>query len=44
MNGWPGGGAKHGGEVRSRRGRRQGRNTRPVVAGVLRKIVNTEWR
>ena len=24
-------------------GRRQGRNTGPVVAGVLRKIVNTDW-
>ena len=41
MNGWPGGGAKHGGAVRSRGGRRQG--TEPVVAGVLRKIVNTDW-
>ena len=28
--------------VRSRRGRRQGRNIGPVVAGVLRKIVNTD--
>ena len=43
MNGWPGGGAKHGGAVRSRGGRRQGRNTGPVVAGVSRKIVNTDW-
>ena len=42
MNGWPGGGAKHGGAVRSRGGRRQGRNTGPVVAGVSRKIVNTD--
>ena len=24
-------------------GRAQGRNTRPVVAGVSRKIVNTDW-
>ena len=24
-------------------GRRQGRNTGPVVAGVSRKIVNTDW-
>ena len=38
-----GGGGKHGGAVRSRGGRRQGRNTRPVVAGVSRKIVNTDW-
>ena len=38
-----GGGAKHGGAVRSKGGRRQGRNTRPVVAGVLRKIVITNW-
>ena len=36
-----GGGAKHGGAVRSRGGRRQG--TGPVVAVVLRKIVNTDW-
>ena len=36
-----GGGAKHDGAVRSRGGRRQG--TGPVVAGVLRKIVNTDW-
>ena len=41
MNGLPGGGAKHGGAVRSRRGRRQG--TGPVVAAVSRKIVNTDW-
>ena len=41
MNGWTGGGAKHGGAVRSRGGRRQG--TGPVVAGVTRKIVNTDW-
>ena len=32
-----GGGAKHGGAVRSRGGRRQG--TRSVVAGVSRKII-----
>ena len=37
-----GGGAKHGGVVRSRGGREQGRNTGPVVAGVSRKIVNTD--
>ena len=37
-----GGGAKHGGVMRSRGGRRRGRNTGPVVAGVLRKIVNTD--
>ena len=37
------GGAKHGGAVRSRGGRRQGRNTGPVVAGVSRKIINTDW-
>ena len=36
-----GGGAKHGGAVRWRGGRRQGRNTGLVVAGVSRKIVNT---
>ena len=36
-----GGGAKHDGAVRSRGGRRQG--TGPVVAGVSRKIVNTDW-
>ena len=41
MNGLPGGGAKHGGVVRSRGGRRQG--TGPVVAAVSRKIVNTDW-
>ena len=40
LNGWPGG-AKHGGAVRSRGGRRQG--TGPVVAAVSRKIVNTDW-
>ena len=40
LKGWSGGGAKHGGAVRSRGGRRQG--TRPVVAGVSRKIVNTD--
>ena len=39
-----GGGAKHGGAVRSRGGRRQGRNTGPVVAGGSRKIVNSDWR
>jgi len=38
-----GGGAKHGGAVRSRGGCRQGRNTRLVVAGVSRKIINTDW-
>ena len=38
-----GGDAKHGGAMRSRGGRRQGRNTRSVVAGVSRKIVNTNW-
>ena len=38
-----GGGAKHGCAVRSRGGHRQGRNTGPVVAGVSRKIVNTDW-
>ena len=38
-----GGGAKHGGLLRSRVGRRQGRNTGPMVAGVSRKIVNTDW-
>ena len=43
MDGRGGGGAKHGGAVRSRVGRRQGRNTGPVVAGVSRKIVNTDW-
>ena len=41
LNGLPGGGDKHGGAVRSRGGRRQG--TGPVVASVLRKIVNTDW-
>ena len=38
-----GGGAKHGGAMRSRGGRRQGRSTRLVLAGVSRKIVNTDW-
>ena len=38
-----GGGAKHGCAVRSRGGHRKGRNTGPVVAGVSRKIVNTDW-
>ena len=38
-----GGGAKHGGAVRLRGGRRQGRNTGPVAAGISRKIVNTDW-
>ena len=37
-----GGGAKHGDAVRSRGGRRQGRNTESVVAGISRKIVNTD--
>ena len=41
MNGLLGGGAKNGGAVRSRGGRRQG--TGPVVAAVSRKIVNTDW-
>jgi len=41
LNGLPGAGAKHGGAVRSRGGRRQG--TGPVVAAVSRKIVNTDW-
>ena len=36
-----GGGAKHGGAVRSRGGRMQG--TGPVVPSVSRKIVNTNW-
>ena len=36
-----GGGAKHGGAVMSREGRRQG--TGPMVAVVSRKIVNTDW-
>ena len=43
MNGWLAGGAKHSGAVRSTGGCRQGRNTGPVVTGVLRKIVNTDW-
>ena len=43
MKGWPGGGAKNGGVVRSRGGRGQGRNTRPMVASISRKIVNTDW-
>ena len=43
LKGWPGGAAKHDGGVRSRGGRRQGRNTGPLVAGVSRKIVNTDW-
>ena len=38
-----GGGAKHGGAVRSTGGRRQGRNTGLMVASVSRKIVNTDW-
>ena len=38
-----GGGAKHSGAVRSRGGHMQGRNTGPMVAGVSRKIVNTDW-
>ena len=38
-----GGGAKHGCAVRSRGGRRQERNTRPLVTGVSRKIINTDW-
>ena len=42
MNGWPGGGAKHGGAVRSTGWRRKGRNTGPMVAGVSRKIINTD--
>ena len=41
MNGWSGGSAKHGRAVRSRGERKQG--TGPVVAGVSRKIVNTDW-
>ena len=41
MNGLLGDGAKHGGAVRLRGGRRQG--TGPMVAGVSRKIVNTDW-
>ena len=43
MNGWSGSGAKHGSAVRSRGGRRQGMNTGPMVAGISRKIVNTDW-
>ena len=43
MNGWPGGDPKHGDAVRSRGRHRQGRNTGPVVAGISRKIVNTDW-
>ena len=43
MNGWPGCGANHDGAVRLRGGRRQGRNTGPVAAGISRKIVNTDW-
>ena len=35
------GSAKHGGAVRSKGGRKHG--TGPVVAAVLRKIVNTDW-
>ena len=43
MKGWPVGGAKLGGAVRSRGGRRQG--TGPVVSRVSRKIVTlTGWR
>ena len=41
MKGWPGGSSKHIGVVRSRGGRRQ--ETGLVVAGVSRKIVNTDW-
>ena len=41
MNGLPGGGAKHGGALRLRGGRREG--TGPVVAAVSRKIVNIDW-
>ena len=36
-----GGGAKHGGAVRSRGGCKEG--TGPVVTGISRKIVNTDW-
>ena len=36
-----GGGAKHNDAVMSRGGRRQG--TGPMVAGISRKIVNTDW-
>ena len=43
MKGWLGGGAKHSGAVRSRGGRMQGRKTGLMVAGVSRKIVNTDW-
>ena len=43
LEGMAGGDAKHGGAVRSRGGRRQGMNTGPVVTGVSRKIVNTDW-
>ena len=45
LKGWPGGAAKHGGGVRLMGGRGGGgrRNTGPVVAGVSRKIVNTDW-
>ena len=43
LEGMAGGSAKHGGAVRSRGGCRQGRNTGPVVAGISRKIVNTDW-
>ena len=41
LEGMAGGGAKHGGAVRSRGGRRQG--TVPGVASVSRKIVDTDW-
>ena len=41
FEGMAGGGAKHGGAVRSRGWWRQG--TGPVVAGVSRKIINTDW-
>ena len=37
------GGCQARGAVRSRGERRQGRNTGPMVAGVSRKIVNTDW-
>ena len=43
LEGMARGGAKHGGAVRSRGGRRQGRNTGPVVTRISRKIVNTDW-
>ena len=36
-----GGGAKHGGALSLRGGRRQG--TGPVVAGISMKIINTDW-